>query len=234
MATIELGPLVTGIRGTISGTLYSANKSGPYARAWSKGPNPRTARQTTQRAILSGHGTEWAALAQADRDDWDTYAALPAQELFNSLGVSYYASGWNWYCRINNHLASTGSARRDTFPTNARPAMPTTNSFTCQTPIIGDWNVYLTVPVNQFTGYQAIIYLAFGPSEAQVWKSRGYLLVEADTQDTTSLLRFGTGTLAAFGDPILNSKAFITIQRQEPHGQRSAPNTNFCTVTPLP
>jgi len=231
MAILKLGVLVTGIRGTVGGTIFSANKSGPFARNWSRGADPMSTSQTTVRARLSSHATEWQDLAQADRDDWDTYAADPAQELTNSLGEAYYGSGWNWYCRINNHLLVAGEARRDTYPTNARPAAPTITGIYVRTPITGEGDAFVTYPSNQFLGYLCVVFLAFAPSTALLWKSRGYLLTYIDKNIYTTFESFGWLAYDLFGDPILGSKIFATIQRQEPHGQRSAITTKTGTVS---
>ncbi|GAH72082.1 unnamed protein product, partial [marine sediment metagenome] len=129
MATIKLGELVAGIRGTIGGTTYSLNKSGPFARRWSRGSNRRSTRQGVQRGSLAQFAAAWRDLDQAERDDWDTYAAHADQEKFNSLGESYYTSGFNWFVAINCQLASVGRAARDTFPPGARPTAPEITTF---------------------------------------------------------------------------------------------------------
>ncbi len=80
MAIAKFGPTVTGLRGTVAGTTFSANKSGPYARGWSRGANPRSSLQSTQRGRLGALAAAWRDLTQVQRDDWIVYAALPAQD----------------------------------------------------------------------------------------------------------------------------------------------------------
>lgn len=231
MAILKLGEIVAGIRGTIGGTIYSANKSGPFARTWSRGSNPRTSPQTQQRAATSSHPTYWRALNQGQRDDWDAYAADPAQELTNSLGEAYYAAGFNWYVRINNHRASTDEARRDDAPVQARPAIPTAAFTACKTPITADWQVTVGCPAHEFTGFIPIVNVTFSRSTALIWKSRGFRLVNTDVQDGPAFIRMGLRTLSVFGDPILGSKVFALIQRQGTQGQRSAAQTMTYIVT---
>ena len=122
MSIVVFGPLVTGARGTIAGTIFSANKSGPYARGWNRGPNPRSIGQAGQRGRTSGMAKTWRGLTQLQRDAWDTWAALPAQEKFNSLGESYFPSGFNWYVAINTRLLYVGRGSRTAPPVTARPA----------------------------------------------------------------------------------------------------------------
>lgn len=225
MAILKLGVLVSGISGTIGGTTYSRNKAGPFARAWSRGADPQTTSQTTTRGRLSSHATEWQDLAQGDRDDWDTYAAAPAQELTNSLGEAYYASGWNWYCRINNHLLVAGRARRDTFPEAGRPTIPDASGLAIRSPITDNSKAAFFLVENEFTGYDCILFLSFAPSEALLWRSRGYLLTHAGAQSTTTRLYVGDELLALFGQPIVGSKAFASLARQNTEGERSPAST---------
>ncbi len=71
----------------------------------------------------------WAAITPVQRAAWRTFAADPAQELTNSLGEAYYASGYNWFCKCNVRLTRIGLALREDAPVGARPAAPTINDF---------------------------------------------------------------------------------------------------------
>jgi len=129
MAIIKIGAPLTGIRGTIGGITYSENKSGTYAKAWGMPTNPNSPKQTTERAFVAQLSASWRAMSDAQRTAWDTFAALPAQELTNSLGEAYYASGWNWYVKCNVRLLRLGRATIVPVPTQARPAAPTIDEF---------------------------------------------------------------------------------------------------------
>lgn len=148
MAIIKLGVLVVGVRGTIGGALYSANKAGPYVRAWSKGANPRTVRQQEQRAHYSAMPGLWAALTDTQRDDWDDWAALPAQELFNSLGEAYSPSGFQWFQIINLRLLNADRSTRTTEPTDLQPAAPTFSSLVL--PFLPQQATKITYPSGEF------------------------------------------------------------------------------------
>lgn len=97
MATIKLGALVSDIRGSIGGTVYSRNGGGPYAKARIKGTNPNSAGQQLVRSIVSAFYAAWAALAAGVRTDWQTYASNVT--LINRLGDAINVSGYNMYCR---------------------------------------------------------------------------------------------------------------------------------------
>jgi hypothetical protein len=129
MAIIKIGPPLSGIRGTIGGIVYSANGSSVYAKQWARGSNPRTNRQTTERANFSEMPGLWTALTDPQRAAWRTFAADPAQELTNPLGEAYYASGFNWFAKCNVRLKRVGRATISAVPVFARPAAPTIDDF---------------------------------------------------------------------------------------------------------
>jgi len=225
MALLKLGPLIAGIRGTLGGTIFSANKSGPFARSWAKPVNPRSAAQQTQRQFASSHGTHWTALTQAQRDDWDTYAAAAPQEKTNSLGEAYYASGYNWYCEINTHLLLSGRARRDVFPSVAAPNAPTISLAIARPVISVNGHVNIQFAIDHFTGYDCIIFLAFAPTTAPLWKTSGFRGCHFTVQTGTWYTYTGLTALAYFGSLHDNQKAFFKVYKQTDQGRRSAPTT---------
>ncbi len=129
MAIIKLGALISGIRGTVGGVIFSENGSGPYAKLWAPPSQPMTSRQTIQRALLSQMPNLWRDLTPVEQTAWDTFAALAAQELFNPLGESYYASGFAWFNKCNIRLLRVGRATRSAVPTQARPGAATIDDF---------------------------------------------------------------------------------------------------------
>jgi len=129
MAIAKFAAPIAGLRGTIGGVTYSANKSGPYVKQWSRSANQRTYNQQVQRAYIAGLASEWRSLSTALKAEWSAFAALPAQELTNSLGEAYYASGFNWFVKCNTRLDRAGRAHITAVPTQARPAAPTLSSF---------------------------------------------------------------------------------------------------------
>lgn len=129
MAIIKVGAPLAGIRGTLGGITYSENGSGTYAKQWSIPSNPRTPHQTAERGFLARMPSLWAALSDAQRADWRSFAADPAQEKTNPLGEKYYASGYNWFCQCNVSLLRVGRATIQPSPTQAQPATPTILDF---------------------------------------------------------------------------------------------------------
>lgn len=129
MAIIKIGPPLSGIRGTIGGITFSANAATPYAKLWAQGPKKNTPKQYVQRAFQSQMPLLWNDMTDVQRAAWRTFAADPDQELTNSLGEAYYASGFNWFCKCNVRLLRIGLPPRVPVPTIARPAAPTINDF---------------------------------------------------------------------------------------------------------
>lgn len=124
MAIVKFGVAVVGIRGTVGGLTFSVNKSGPYAKQWSRSSNPKTVRQSAQRAILASIPAEWRDLSTAERALWDDFAELPAQDLTNPFGETYSIPGWGWFNKINIRLIVMGRAVRTAVPTQTRPSAP--------------------------------------------------------------------------------------------------------------
>ncbi len=133
MAILKFGTLIVGARGTLGGATLSANKAGPYAKTWSKGSNPDTQLQAAHRSSMVRWAVAWRTLTDTQRTAWNTYAALPAQDLTNSLGETYSISGFAWYVRINMNLEQAGVASRANPPTLPTPAAPVIDTFHLKT-----------------------------------------------------------------------------------------------------
>lgn len=125
MAKTLLAAPLAGLRGTIGALTYSANGSGTFVKAWRPPSKPQSENQMIERSYLARMPALWNALSSAQRTAWDTFAALGAQALTDSLGQTYYASGWNWFVKCNIRLLRVGRATISASPTIARPAAPT-------------------------------------------------------------------------------------------------------------
>ncbi|RLB61040.1 MAG: hypothetical protein DRG80_04550 [Deltaproteobacteria bacterium] len=162
MAIIKLGTLVTGVRGTIGGITYSANGAGNYAKTWAKPPNPKTGNQSVQRGYLAEQIQRWRDLPQTTKDLWATFAADPAQALTNSLGETYYASGYQWFTKLNIRLRRAGRTLLTNPPTGARPTANTTITL-----IFGNNTAKIQFTANSFNGNDAILFARAIPSSGR-------------------------------------------------------------------
>lgn len=222
MAIIKLAAPVAGIRGTVGGLTYSQNGAGLYVRQWSRGANPRSNKQTEQRANLASMGPAWSALSTAQRAAWDTWAALPAQEQTNALGEVYYLSGWQWFQRINTRLLRTTHAQRDAPPTQSAPAAPTISSL--QLPGVPSQYAYITYPSGEFDpDWTAIVFLSVGPRASIAAAPTTFLLQVVASSPGDTQLGFLEGFLGSFGAFQSDQKGFADVYAQTTDGMRSAP-----------
>lgn len=225
MAKILLQAPLAGIRGKLGGSVYSANMAGPYIKVLSSRPTPQSAAHSIIQAQLGGQGDVWAGLAQALRDDWDTWAALPAQEQTDSLGQAYYLSGYIWFSKINLWLYNTGRTARTAVPVAGPAAAPTIQAFflhTWQGP--PDQTRIIYAPAH-FAGQDMVICAAQSSSQGRAVPVSSYIpifwrQVPGNTQQV-----FRVPWRYAFGDPMIGHRGFITVHKQNSSGYRSLGTT---------
>jgi hypothetical protein len=230
MAIIKLTAPIAGIRGSIAGITYTANKAGNYAKSWAKPPKSRTQNQSYQRALLSLAPQVWRdTLDSDDRDDWDTYAALPAQARTNSLGETYYCSGFNWFVIINLARIRAGQALSTSPPAGTTPATPTLTTFIAETGDVDDSAI--TYPEDEWDGYYMVLHVAQYRSTGLLQKTSSYFEVLVDTSPGSTEQDFQSEMEAVFGALRVGSRFFIRAFRQSTEGRRSAPATMAADVT---
>jgi len=231
MAIVKYGVLVTGIRGKLQGSVFSANHSANYVRPWYRSANPRTSAQSKNRGLFGQLPFGWRGLTDAQRADWDTWAALPAQAKINALGETYYCSGWNWYATINQRLTYAGEAFRDTYPTDARPAAPTITAFTF-TESGGSPQARITWAGAEFAVTEAIIIAASAnPGAGRQVQYGSYPVLKAVYDPGASPEDFSAEYVARFGTPQEGSRGFVRVYKQSEQGLRSAPWSTFTDYT---
>lgn len=92
MAIIQVGPVVSDIRGSINGVTFGRNRAGLFARQRVVPVDPNTPAQVTARAIMAALAIAWRnTLSPAQRSAWN---ALGTTTVFkNSLGEDFNPSG---------------------------------------------------------------------------------------------------------------------------------------------
>ncbi len=228
MAIIKLGTIVTGIRGTLGGIVFSANASGPYAKRWRMPIIGRAPKQLEQRNLLSAMPTTWRALTQTQRDAWDTWAALPGQELTNSLGDPYYISGFLWYTKINVWGVTIGFSLLSNPPTMTKPTAPTILTADVQ-------NTPLTAKVTYAAGTfgatdSIVIFAAPWPHTSALVPPNTFRFLRGVFNPPSTSFTFQTQWQAALGDPIITNKAFVHVYIQNQQRYRSAPTLITDTI----
>ncbi len=224
MAIIKLGAMVVGIRGTMGGVTFSANKSGPYARVWSRSANPRTTFQQDQRSVIAAIPVLWRVLTAMQQAAWDTWAALPAQDRTNSLGETISISGFNWFTIINTRLINIGRSTRTAVPTQSRPSAPTI--LTMQIPFDIDAGAWVTYASGEFDpDFDQVIEIATVNSTGVLVEPRLFKLLLLDTDPPDTENTFLLPYLERFSLSGDTYKAFARMYRQTTDGLRSSAAT---------
>ncbi len=229
MAIIKLGITVVGIRGTIGGITFSQNKAGPYAKAWRKPVDPRTPGQLAARALLSTIPTEWRAITQAQRDAWDTWAALPAQDLTNPLGETYSISGFAWFNKFNTWGLSLGFTVRTAAPTLPKPAPPTILTATVQNTVL---QADVTYASGTFGASDTIVvFVAPWKTQTALTPPNNFRFLRADFNPPATLFDFKNQYTNTLGAPIVSGQAFIRVYLQNTQRYRSDPTLIAAPIT---
>jgi hypothetical protein len=220
MAKVLFGPLITGARGTIAGTTFSANKGGPYAKGWARGPNPQTTPQYIPRSTFARYAIRWGTLTSAQRTSWDTYAALPAQKLTDPLGNDYYASGFNWYLNFNTHRTYLGRPPYDTCGNPTVPATLTPSSIVVNSTPTN--NAVVTYPSPPANAVDCAWFVYLAPTKGRIVASNANFLFHSSLQkpDATNPI-----TLAnlddLFGAIQVDQVLWVRTFRQQTAGRRN-------------
>lgn len=232
MAIITIAAPLSGIRGKVGGVIYSANKSGPYLKGWARGSNPRTFLQTEHRSVFTSLSTTWRTLSAADKLTWDDYAALPAQELTNSLGEDYSIPGFNWYIRININRNNFTDGFTDVAPTTGTPAMPDLNEVLAfSTADAGSTRISLNVGTPG-DGERMAIKAEMVTSQGNVAgpEIKTFMIIRKRALGQLNFA-FKDELLEHFGTAQIGQKVFASIQQQSADGRRSAPATGSADIT---
>lgn len=230
MARIKLGVTVVGIRGSIGGITFSANRSGPHARILPIPRNPRTTNQTTQRGYLSTMGAKWRSIGTTEQENWNAFAATPPETDYNSLGETYLLSGFGWFTRICTRRLRTGQVEDLLAPTSTPTAPPQSFDLDLHPGTGLDTDATFLYTNGDFTDMYAILQLSFAPGLGSNVQTTRYINCwEAAVVGATST-DFGIKYTNVFGSVPNDARFFGKLYRQSASGIRSTPLTMFTDV----
>ena len=207
MARIQLGVTVTGIRGTIGGITFSANKSGNYAKSWARGARTPTQRQNAGRAQIAQIGALWSA-------------ASPNETDYDPSGDQYCLSGFGWFTRAQVRRALVGLDPDGAVPSGAAATVPTgvALSATAGSPD----SVQISWDSATFEAdSSAILFLVPGWSTGAAWLTSGWLLTLALQNPGDTGEDISAAYAALFGDLSAGMRLYARIYKQAPEGNRS-------------
>jgi hypothetical protein len=206
MAKVSYGDIIVNMRGSQGGTTYSANRAGNYKKTKAIPTYRNTAAQQFTRGNLGDIAAEWRGLTGPQRDAWIALAAtIP---LVNSLGHTYFASGFNTFLSCNTSLLFIGVAFITAAPVSA-PIVPlTTFSVIYDASAQSAIATYTPTPT---TAGQLMVVMASQQQSAGVNASRNILAkVAIGAAAEASPFTFTTGYLAKYPAALVTGAAVFT------------------------
>ena len=226
MARVKYGAPVSDVRGSIGGITFSANATSTYAKQW-RAPRRHGSRLAAKsRCSFAPHGNAWRDLSQGERDDWNAYAADPAQELTNSLGEAYYANGFNWFVTLRTRLLWMERTPIETAPVSAKPDPPAITAVTLEASGGGDTSA-VSYPLDEFDGYDLVAFGRLWLSQGAVARTAGFFLVIATQSPGASETNLQDALEKVFGTIPTGARLFLTLARQDEDGQRSTAASDY-------
>lgn len=116
-------PVYSAASGSIAGVTYSRNRGGMYTRARAVPINPNSSAQQDARARLGNNVANWAALTEAQRQGWNSYAV--ANPIIDALGEPRNIGGLGWFIRCNSARLQGGLSQVSAAPVENGPAILT-------------------------------------------------------------------------------------------------------------
>lgn len=125
MAIIKTSAIISEIRGTLGGNVFSSNKGGNYVRRYKKPTNRNTIAQQVMRTLFMTLSSLWRSLSYSQRAAWTTIATH--YSYMNKLGESKILSGQQLYMKLNQQIQTYNQfGTITTFPLLETPAEPQT------------------------------------------------------------------------------------------------------------
>lgn len=221
MALVKFGPVVSDVRGSIGGTVFSRSRAGAFARIRTKPTFAPTPPRNLIQSIMAHVYGQWLnECTNAQRVVWNTLG--DNTDFTNALGDTYHPSGWNLFLRTNslNKLRLT-SVQKTAPPTATGTHYPITYTVVAGPKIQGEMKdvpaalhgvfFWLSLP-QLFT-----VYSYTGPFFAYTW------------DDSATLHAAATDIFDS--PPVINTHRFFIRDRAlYSAGQVSAPYFNYIDV----
>ena len=168
-------------------------------------------------------------MSPTNQNNWNTYAAAVAQAKTNSLGQTYYASGWNWFCAMNTINQILGRSIYVLGPTNAVLGAPTLTSLTIQDPASGPSQISV-VTAEYNSGIAAWLELRIVNGQGQSSRPNRPKLVWTMTNPAVASNDITDEVAAAFGNVQAGQRCFYWYRRILSQGRAGLIRTGYVAV----
>lgn len=108
MARVQVGPIVSDLRGKVGGNILQRSAHGLTLRALHKPVNPRTPLQATMRADMARLQMAWQQLTDNQRTAWSRWAEF--QNLLTGKFIQAAQTGQQTFIQVNRYRLLTGQA----------------------------------------------------------------------------------------------------------------------------
>ena len=117
MAKLQLGAIVTDLRGSIGGQTFSVNRAGHFVRTRVVPKNPKTQAQNRVRNMFGNVSRSWNNLTDDERKSYnDAAKTLVFRQKHKNLGLTNTISGFNLYIQISQNRELVGLAPAKMYP----------------------------------------------------------------------------------------------------------------------
>lgn len=223
MAKVLLGATIIGIRGSVGGNTFSANKSGPYVTAKTPRPANRSVRATEVQSFLTGLSRLWSTLNSTQKGLWNTFAAAAAQDQTDSLGQTYSLSGFQWFLKVNMWRFRLGIGTTITVPALPAPVAPTTTAFILTTITVPGSRTRITYPSGTHAGKHLVITGALATTKGRLGPPKSRRPFIWSTTPGLTSTDVADEWNAYFGPPIIGQRGWIGVYSQTTQGYRGPP-----------
>ena len=228
MARVQMGVIVVGLRGTVGGLTFSANRAGPHCHVWTRSGNARTALQSGRRVIHTVNAQAWRNLDPGDQADWNTWGATV--EIPYPWGGHFHLSGFQWYVKNSNWLASVGRPPVNAPTLSIPPVAPTITALQVSASAS---TCHFHYGLNEFgPDYDAVIMIGLAAGHGCYAAPGPVPLIQGSQVPAGTSLDFTTRFFEVFGAVTTNQRAFYRVYRQRVWGYRGAPATGYVDVIP--
>jgi hypothetical protein len=231
MAIVKFSDIIGDASGKIGSAQIARNQHATFLSPLRKARNPASISQTIARSRYPKITAAWKALSQAQRDDYNTFAADTDNYVVNRLAESRPLSGWNVFQRQTHNKLLLSLATPTAPPATPFPEAPTIIVAYCVNYAPSSWSIGYTHDDAEFTDYYSIVALSYTPTNAFLDTQTHWKTVQANAPYTAGGKSIAGNVLLKFGTPIVGNGFHLRICRLAADGGRSPNYHVYCAVT---